>query len=72
MLLAKEPSRVEVYNDLNGQLVNLFRVLRDATLYRNLRRALGHTRYARAEFLLSKEPTDDPVESARRFMVRQR
>jgi DNA adenine methylase len=72
VLLAKEPSKVEVYNDLNGQLVNLFQVLRDTTLYRKLQRALDHTRYARTEFLLSKEPTDDPVESARRFIIRQR
>ena len=72
VLLAKEPSKVEVYNDLNGELVNLFQVLRNASMYRKLRRALDHTRYARAEFLLSKEPTDDPLESARRFIVRQR
>ena len=72
VLLAKEPSKVEVYNDLNGELVNLFQVIRDTTMYKRLRRALDSTRYARAEFLLSKEPSDDPVESARRFVVRQR
>lgn len=72
VLLAKQPSRVEIFNDLNGELVNLFQVLRDTTTYRKLRRALDGTRYARAEFLLAKESTDDPVESARRFIVRQR
>jgi len=72
VLLAKQPSKVEVYNDLNGQLVNLFQVLRDRSLYRRLRRALDRTRYSRAEFLLSRERSDDPVESARRFIVRQR
>ena len=72
MLLAKEPSKVEVYNDLNGELVNLFRVLREAKLFKRLQRALEDTRYSRSEFLLAKEPSADPVESARRFVVRQR
>src|SRR5438552_230496 len=72
VLLAKKPSKVEVYNDINRELVNLFQVLRDSTLYRKLRRVLGNTRYARAEFLLAQQPSHDPVESARRFIVRHR
>jgi len=32
LLFAKEPSPVEVYNDLNSDLVNFFRVLRDPKL----------------------------------------
>lgn len=72
VLLAKEPSPVEVYNDLDGELVNFFRVLRDPRLSARLRRSLEHTPYARAEFELAQQATDDPVEAARRFMVRQR
>jgi DNA adenine methylase len=72
VLLAKEPSPVEVYNDLDGELVNFFRVLRDPHLSARLRRSLEDTPYARAEFELAQQPTDDPVEAARRFMVRQR
>src|SRR5438445_7667049 len=72
VLLAKKPSKVEVYNDINRELVNLFQVLRDSTRYRKLRRVLGNTRYARAEFLLAQQPSHDPVESARRFIVRHR
>src|ERR1019366_8328822 len=60
VLLAKEPSKVEVYNDLNGQLVNLFQVLRDSKLHKRLQRAFENTQYARSEFQLSKEPSDDP------------
>ena len=72
VLLAKPPSLVEVYNDLDAGLVNLFRVVRDETLMERLRRALDLTPYSRAEFNSAKEPADDPVEAARRFMVRQR
>lgn len=33
VLPAKEPTQVEVYNDIGGDLVNLFRVLRDPALF---------------------------------------
>lgn len=72
VLLAKPPSQVEVYNDIDHDLVNLFRVLRDPTLYRRLEAVCSATLYARAEFQLAQQASDDPVESARRFMVRQR
>jgi DNA adenine methylase len=72
VLLAKGPSKVEVYNDLNRELVNFFVVLRDPVLFARLREAVEHTPYARAEFELSKQKSDDPVESARRFIVRSR
>src|ERR1017187_2722585 len=72
VLLAKEPSPVEVYNDLDGELVNFFRVLRATRLSARLRTRLEDTPTAPADFLLSQQPTDDPVEAARRFMVRQR
>src|SRR5271170_990929 len=72
VLLAKNPSKVEVYNDLNRELVNFFFVLRDPLLFARLREAVEHTPYARAEFELSKQRSDDPVEAARRFIVRSR
>jgi DNA adenine methylase len=72
VLLAKEPSRVEVFNDVDGDIVNLFRVLRDPNLSPQLQKACAATLYARSEFILAQEPTDDPVERARRFLVRQR
>jgi DNA adenine methylase len=67
VLLAKPRSRHEVYNDLNGRLVQFFRVLRDRP--EELAEKVALTPYAREEYELSSEPTDDPVESARRFMV---
>jgi DNA adenine methylase len=70
VLLAKTPSRVEIFNDRNEELTNLFRVLRDPGSFAKLRRAVQNTLYARAEFELSKQKPDDPVEAARRFIVR--
>ena len=72
VLLAKDPAPVEVYNDLNGDVVNFFRVLREPRSFNRLQRSLEHTLCARSEFELAQEPTDDPVEAARRFMVLQR
>ena len=72
VLLAKEPSEVEVFNDPNADLVNLFRVLRDPSLFCRLKIIAESTLYARAEFDLAGEPTSEPVERARRFLVRQR
>lgn len=68
VLLRKPRAYAEVYNDLDGEVVNLFRVLR--TQGDELRRALELTPYARDEFDLSYEPADDAVEQARRTMVR--
>lgn len=72
VLLAKQPSPVEVYNDIDGDLVNLFRVLRNSEQYGQLLEACERTLYSRAEFNAALHATDDPVEAARRFMVRQR
>lgn len=72
VLLAQPPSPVEVYNDIDGDLVNFFRVLQDPNLYAKLCWALSHTLHSRAEFELAKQKAADPVEAARRFMVRQR
>lgn len=72
VLMAKAPAQVEVYNDMDLGLTNLFRVLRDADLFKRLEEGCHNTAYSRAEFELASQPTDDPVEAARRFIVRQR
>ncbi|MGE3463863.1 MAG: DNA adenine methylase [Pseudomonadales bacterium] len=68
VLMRKAPSRVEVYNDLDGEVVNFFRVLREQP--EELVRALTLTPYARAELELTNEPAADPLERARRLFVR--
>jgi len=72
VLLAKDASDVEVLNDANGDIVNLFRVLRDPSLFQQLKIIAEPTLYARAEFDLAGELAAEPVERARRFLVRQR
>lgn len=67
VMLRKAPSRFEVYNDLCGDVVNFFRMLRERR--RELVQALRHTPYAREEFNLSCEPSSDDLERARRFFV---
>lgn len=70
VLLRKERAYAEVYNDLDGDVVNLFRVLRDAEQARALRHALRMTPFARAEFARAYERSDCPIEAARRLVVR--
>lgn len=60
----------EVYNDLDGEVVNLFRVLREEATAGRLVELLTFTPYSRTEFSLSYEPCDDAVEQARRTVVR--
>ena len=64
----KQPGVVETINDLDGDVVNLFRVLREQP--EDLKRVLELTPYSREEYVRSFEPCEDPVEKARRFMVK--
>lgn len=68
VLLRKSPSPIEVYNDLSGDVVTVFRVLRDRPA--ELIRAIELTPFARAEVELSYLPADDELEQARRLYVR--
>jgi len=72
VLLNRPPSPVETYNDLDGEVVNFFRVLRDDK--DRLIEAIGLTPFSREEFALACEidPDLSPLERARRFFVRAR
>ena len=64
VLLRKAPARYEVYNDLDREVVNLFRVLRERP--EEFIRAIELTPYSRAEQLLAFEPApEDELERAR-------
>ena len=70
VLMRKERSYAEVYNDLDGEVVNVFRVLRDPTTACELERLMRLTPFARDEFIESYSPVSDPVEQARRTIFR--
>lgn len=68
VLLRKRPSYIEVYNDLDQDVVTFFRVLRERTV--DLIRAIRLTPFARAELALSYKQSDDDLERARRIYIR--
>lgn len=73
VLLNREPSPIETYNDIDGEVVNFFRVLRDQT--DDLVKAIALTPFSREEFEKAiSEPTEglSDLERARRFYIRAR
>lgn len=73
VLLNREPSSVETYNDLDGDVVNFFSVLRNQK--DKLIEAIGLTPFSREEFFEAVTVRDEKlkkVERARRFFVRAR
>lgn len=70
VLLRKQRSYAEVWNDLDGEVVNFFRVLRDPESRARLVEAIELTPFARAEFEAAYEPATEPIERARRTAVR--
>lgn len=72
VLLNRPPSPVETYNDLDGEVCNFFRVLRDNQ--RRLVAAIALTPFSRQEFAAAcqLDPALPPLERARRFYVRAR
>jgi len=73
VLLNREPSPVETYNDIDSEVVNFFHVLRDQK--EALIEAIGLTPFSREEFELAiAQPvqTISDLERARRFFVRAR
>lgn len=68
VLLQKRPCYAEIYNDMDGEIVNLFYIVRDRG--GELSESLRYTPFSRAEFELSYQSTDDDFERARRTVVR--
>lgn len=64
----KEPSYIETVNDINGEIVNFFRVCRDYP--EEFAKVANLTPFAREEFQFCYDPAEDPIERARRVLVR--
>lgn len=70
VLLRKPPVFREIFNDLDGDIVNLFRVLQDSKTYAELFHRLRFTPFARAEYELHGTPAINAVERARRLLIK--
>lgn len=69
VLLRKPRSYSEVYNDMNGDVVNLFRVLQNADQAKELERLMRLTPFAREEFEKSYEIATDPMQRAKNLII---
>jgi len=73
VLLNRPPSPVETYNDLDGEVVNFFKVLREQRA--QLIESIALTPFSREEFAIACETPSRKIshlERARRFFVRAR
>ena len=69
LTIAKKPAPIEIINDVDDQIINLFEQLRNNS--KKLISAINLTPYARKEFFNAKqnEAAIDPLEKARRFLI---
>lgn len=69
VLMRKPRSYAEVYNDLYGDIVSLFRVLRDPSSAQELERRLRLTPFARDELESAYEPAVDAIDAAQKMGI---
>lgn len=70
VLMRKPRCYAEVYNDLDEEVVNVFRVLRDPILAERLAASVALTPFSRREYVLAHGRTGDDVERARQAIAR--
>ena len=68
VLFNKQRCHIETVNDLDGEIVNFFRVLRDRCS--ELEQKISLTPFSREEYQKAYNPCNDEVERARRFAVK--
>lgn len=70
VIITKEPSKIDIYNDINSGVCNFFSVLRDDNTSDKLIKKIQLTPYSREEFRFCKNTwaeEKDVVEKARKF-----
>lgn len=70
VLLRKPRSKIEVYNDLDDEIVGIFWVMQSPEKCRELFRLLKRTPYARREFEIAFQASTDPIIRAQRAIIR--
>lgn len=70
VLMRKPRAYGEVYNDLDDEVVNVFRVLQDTETAAALQRRLELTPFARSEFKRAYEAPTDKVDAAAKVIIR--
>lgn len=68
VLFNKERSHIETVNDIDEEIVNFFKVLRDRGA--ELEHKIALTPYSRTEYERAYEPSSNDIERARRFAIR--
>ena len=70
IFFSKQPARIETINDMDGNVVNYFKVIRERP--EELVQALRMTPYGRDEYnnSFNINKTDNEIERARKFAVR--
>jgi DNA adenine methylase len=70
VLMQKPRTYAEIYNEIDGEVVNVFRVLRDPSSAAELLRLVELTPFARDEFNEAWRPAKDSIEQARRTLLK--
>jgi len=68
--LRKPRGKIEVYNDLDEEIVGIFQTVQDPEQCRMLMRRLRYTPYARRTFETAFQPSTNPIIRAQRAIVR--
>ena len=70
IILRKPRSKYEIYNDLDGEVINFFRIIQNPDTCQKLFRLLKRIPYAREAFYDAYNPTDDTIQRAANLAIK--